>query len=148
MRHAPSPAAARASLIEELCALDARVDATNSTRARRKALADRVSREPGLKLIFIESLCTDPQVIAANIAVKVASGDPDYDGQEPEQAERDFRERIKHYEQSYEPLDEKLDGEMTFCKMVNVGKQVRVRSLSDPARVRDLTLSFAPFERE
>ncbi|GAA5830259.1 hypothetical protein JCM3766R1_002843 [Sporobolomyces carnicolor] len=104
-------------------------DATNSTRARRKALADRVSREPGLKLIFIESLCTDPQVIAANIAVKVASGDPDYDGQEPEQAERDFRERIKHYEQSYEPLDEKLDGEMTFCKMVNVGKQVTVNRI-------------------
>lgn len=106
-------------------------DATNSTRARRKALADRVSREPGLKLIFIESLCTDPQVIAANIAVKVASGDPDYDGQEPEQAERDFRERIKHYEQSYEPLDEKLelDGEMTWCKMVNVGKQVTVNRI-------------------
>ncbi|GAA5951825.1 hypothetical protein JCM3765_003128 [Sporobolomyces pararoseus] len=106
-------------------------DATNSTRARRKLLADRVSKEPGLKLIFIESLCTDPQVIAANIAVKVASGDPDYDGQEPEQAEKDFRERIKHYEKSYEPLDEKLelDGEMTWCKMVNVGKQVTVNRI-------------------
>ncbi|GAA6019623.1 hypothetical protein JCM11491_002829 [Sporobolomyces phaffii] len=106
-------------------------DATNSTRARRKALADRVSREPGLKLIFIESLCTDPTVIAANIAVKVASGDPDYDGQEPEQAERDFRERIKHYEKSYEPLDEAKDkdGEMSFCKMVNVGKQVTVNRI-------------------
>ncbi|GAA5932925.1 fructose-2,6-bisphosphatase [Sporobolomyces koalae] len=104
-------------------------DATNSTRARRKALADRIAREPGLKLIFIESLCTDPAVIAANIKVKVASGDPDYDGQEPEQAERDFKERIKHYEQSYEPLDEKLDGEMTFCKMVNVGKQVTVNRI-------------------
>lgn len=101
-----------------------RVDATNSTRARRKALADRIAREPGLKLIFIESLCTDPAVIAANIAVKVASGDPDYDGQEPEQAEKDFRERIKHYEDSYEPLEEKLDGESSYCKMVNVGKQV------------------------
>ncbi|GAA6061849.1 hypothetical protein JCM10212_000766 [Sporobolomyces blumeae] len=104
-------------------------DATNSTRARRKALADRVSREPGLKLIFIESLCTDPEVIARNIAVKVASGDPDYDGQEPEQAEKDFRERIKHYEDSYEALDEKLDGEMTYCKMVNVGKQVTVNRI-------------------
>jgi len=100
------------------------LDATNSTRARRKALADRIAREPGLKLIFIESLCTDPAVIAANIAVKVASGDPDYDGQEPEQAEKDFRERIKHYEDSYEPLEEKLDGESSYCKMVNVGKQV------------------------
>ncbi|GAA5831646.1 hypothetical protein JCM5353_000991 [Sporobolomyces roseus] len=104
-------------------------DATNSTRARRKALADRIAREPGLKLIFIESLCTDPAVIAANIAVKVASGDPDYDGQEPEQAEKDFRERIKHYEDSYEPLEEKLDGESSYCKMVNVGKQVTVNRI-------------------
>jgi 6-phosphofructo-2-kinase/fructose-2,6-biphosphatase 2 len=106
-------------------------DATNSTRARRKLLAERVAREPGLRLIFIESLCTDPQVIAANIAVKVASGDPDYDGQEPEQAEKDFRERIKHYEQSYEPLSElkELDGEFTWCKMVNVGKQVTVNRI-------------------
>ncbi|BGP45919.1 Fructose-2,6-bisphosphatase [Rhodotorula kratochvilovae] len=104
-------------------------DATNSTRKRRKALADRIKREPGLKLVFIESLCTDPAVIAANIAVKVASGDPDYDGQPPDQAERDFRERIKHYEESYEPLDPQLDAEQTWCQMVNVGKQVTVNRI-------------------
>lgn len=104
-------------------------DATNSTRARRQALYDRIKREPGLKLLFIESVCTDPAVIAANIAVKVASGDPDYDGQPPEQAEKDFRERIKHYEESYETLDSEKDKEMTWCQMVNVGKQVRRESL-------------------
>lgn len=104
-------------------------DATNSTRARRKALFERIKREPGLKLLFIESICTDPAVIAANVAVKVASGDPDYDGMPPEQAERDFRERIKHYEESYEPLDPELDKELTWCQMVNVGKQVRATSL-------------------
>lgn len=42
----------------------------------------------------------------------------------PEKAERDFRERIKHYEESYEPLDPELDKELTWCQMVNVGKQV------------------------
>lgn len=99
-------------------------DATNSTRARRQALVDRVKREPGLKLLFIESVCTDPTVIAANIAVKVASGDPDYDGMPPEQAEKDFRERIKHYEESYEQLDEELDQHVTYCQLTNVGKQV------------------------
>jgi len=83
-----------------------------------------VKREPGLRLIFIESVCTDPAVIAANIRVKVASGDPDYDGQDKVQAEKDFKERIKHYEDSYQPLDEELDGSYTWCKMVNVGKQV------------------------
>ncbi len=104
-------------------------DATNTTRARRQALVDRVKREPGLRLLFIESVCTDPDVIAANVAVKVASGDPDYDGMPPEQAEKDFRERIKHYEDSYQPLDEQLDSEYTWCKMVNVGKQVTVNRI-------------------
>ncbi|GAA5972564.1 hypothetical protein JCM8115_000268 [Rhodotorula mucilaginosa] len=104
-------------------------DATNSTRARRKALEARIKREPGLKLLFIESVCTDPAVIASNIAVKVASGDPDYDGQDPLQAERDFRERIKHYEKSYEPLDPELDKGQTWCQMVNVGKQVTVNRI-------------------
>lgn len=99
-------------------------DATNTTRARRQALVERIKREPGIKLMFIESVCTDPATIAANIAVKVASGDPDYDGQEPSQAEQDFKRRISHYERSYEPLDEQLDKEVTYCKMVNVGKQV------------------------
>ncbi|GJN88679.1 hypothetical protein Rhopal_001645-T1 [Rhodotorula paludigena] len=104
-------------------------DATNSTRKRRKALADRIKREPGLKLLFIESVCTDPTVIAANVAVKVASGDPDYDGQPPEEAERDFRERIKHYEESYEPMDPEKDKDLTWCQMVNVGKQVTVNRI-------------------
>ncbi|KAK4704701.1 hypothetical protein P7C70_g1510, partial [Phenoliferia sp. Uapishka_3] len=104
-------------------------DATNSTRARRQALVDRIKREPGLKLLFLESVCTDPAVIAANIAVKVRSGDPDYDGMPPEQAERDFKARIKHYEESYEALDEVLDRDVTYCKMVNVGTQVTVNRI-------------------
>lgn len=39
-------------------------------------------------------------------------------------AERDFRERIKHYEMSYQTLDEQGERETSFVKMVNVGKQV------------------------
>lgn len=111
-------------------------DATNSTRSRRKALEARIKREPGLKLLFIESVCTDPEVIAANIAVKVASGDPDYDGQDPAQAERDFRERIKHYEESYETMDPELDKGQTWCQMVNVGKQVRLSPMGGENSIR------------
>ena len=77
--------------IQRLTARLTSTDATNSTRARRQALVDLIKREPGLKLLFIESVCTDPSIIAANIAVKVASGDPDYDGMNATDAERDFR---------------------------------------------------------
>ena len=46
-------------------------DATNTTMERRATIEARVKREPGMKLIFLESICTDASIVAANIAVKV-----------------------------------------------------------------------------
>jgi len=99
-------------------------DATNSTRKRRAQLVERVKKEPGLQLIFLESVCDDPVTIDANIAVKVSSGDPDYDGVPREQAEKDFRNRIALYEKSYETIDADLDADLTYAKIINVGSQV------------------------
>ncbi|KAG8926063.1 Fructose-2,6-bisphosphatase [Tulasnella sp. 418] len=80
-------------------------DATNSTRSRRAKIAARVSREPNLVLVFLESLCDDPAVIAANVALKASSGDPDYKNMSREEAEADFIKRIKQYEAVYEPVE-------------------------------------------
>ncbi|KAK0551798.1 Fructose-2,6-bisphosphatase [Tilletia horrida] len=103
------------------------LDATNSTRSRRKFIAERVSREPGMTLVFLESICTDPDVIAANIAVKVSSGDPDYANMDPEDAKRDFIARIKQYETSYETVDkEKSEAHLSYCKITDVGRSVIV----------------------
>ncbi|KAK0529040.1 Fructose-2,6-bisphosphatase [Tilletia horrida] len=101
------------------------LDATNSTRSRRKYIAERVSREPGMTLVFLESICTDPAVIAANIAVKVSSGDPDYANMDPEDAKRDFIARIKQYETSYETVDkENSEAMLSYCKITDVGRSV------------------------
>ncbi|KAF8301126.1 6PF2K-domain-containing protein [Clavulina sp. PMI_390] len=103
-------------------------DATNSTRERRKKIQARVAKEPGLKVIFLESTCDDPAVIAANVELKVSMGDPDYAGMSREDARADFRRRIKQYEDSYEPV---ADGELgkeeeafSYLKIINVGAQV------------------------
>ena len=37
-------------------------DATNSTRARRKLILDRVNEIEDLNVLFLESLCTDKKV--------------------------------------------------------------------------------------
>ncbi|KAH9454067.1 hypothetical protein MJO28_007066 [Puccinia striiformis f. sp. tritici] len=103
-------------------------DATNTTKARRKAIVDRVKKEKGISLIFLESICTDPQVIEANVDVKVASGDPDYDGQPRENAKKDFLARIAHYEANYETVDEP---HLSFCKVVNVGYEVTVNRIDN-----------------
>ncbi|TIB71633.1 hypothetical protein E3Q23_03704 [Wallemia mellicola] len=97
-------------------------DATNSTMERRQKLAERISKERGMQIIFIESVCEDPKVISANVAGKVSAGDPDYNGMTPEQAEADFRRRISHYEAAYEPVNEP---HISYCKVINVGQKVQ-----------------------
>ncbi|KAF8610235.1 bifunctional 6-phosphofructo-2-kinase/fructose-2,6-bisphosphate 2-phosphatase [Ceratobasidium sp. AG-I] len=98
-------------------------DATNSTKARREKIAARVAKEPGLVVLFLETYCDDPAVIAANIALKVSSGDPDYADMSREDAERDFRNRIKQYESVYETVTEP---HLSYLKIINVGSQVQM----------------------
>ncbi|KAG6873959.1 hypothetical protein C0995_008998 [Termitomyces sp. Mi166 len=64
----------------------------------RASIEERVAKEKGFLLIFLESFCNDPALIAANVALKIRSGDPDYEGMDPEKAKQDFLTRIKAYE--------------------------------------------------
>ncbi|KZT56982.1 bifunctional 6-phosphofructo-2-kinase/fructose-2,6-bisphosphate 2-phosphatase [Calocera cornea HHB12733] len=101
-------------------------DATNSTRDRRSKIAARVAQEPGIELIFLESLCDDPEVIAANVALKVTSGDPDYKGMSREEAKQDFINRIRQYETVYETITEP---HLSYVQIYNVGRQVTVSQI-------------------
>jgi 6-phosphofructo-2-kinase / fructose-2,6-biphosphatase 2 len=82
-----------------------------------------VAKEEGMTLIFLESLCDDPAVIAANVALKVSMGDPDYKDMSPEDAKRDFLRRIKEYEAVYETISEP---HLSYFRIINVGDQVTV----------------------
>jgi len=82
-----------------------------------------VAKEKGIHLMFLESVCDDPAVIAANVALKVSSGDPDYKDTSPEEAKQDFLRRIKEYEKVYETITEP---HLSYLKIVNVGKEVTV----------------------
>ncbi len=94
-------------------------DATNSTRARRHIVEQRC-RERGIPLVFIESMCDDPALIDGNVRETKLSM-PDYAGMDPEEAVRDFRARIAHYERVYEPLD---DSDGSYIKIIDVGQKV------------------------
>ena len=87
----------------------------------RQKIVDRVAREPGLVVIFLESVCDDPAIIAANIALKVQSGDPDYKDMSREQAKADFERRIREYEAVYETIEEP---HLSYLRIKNVGSQV------------------------
>ncbi|KAJ3057115.1 hypothetical protein HK102_011100, partial [Quaeritorhiza haematococci] len=99
------------------------LDATNSTVARRRALLDRVSREKHMRFIFIESICTDKNLLEANMKMKLKG--PDYVKVPEEVAMRDFQERIRNYERAYETIGEEEESKgVSFIKIINVGKKV------------------------
>ncbi|KAK1799905.1 hypothetical protein P4O66_006419 [Electrophorus voltai] len=109
-------------------------DATNTTRERRETIM-RFADQNGFKVFFVESVCEDPDVIAENI-VQVKLGSPDYRHCNTEQAVEDFMKRIKCYENSYEPLDEVLDRELSFIKIIDVGRRYLVNRVLDHIQSR------------
>lgn len=96
-------------------------------RVDRAKIQARIAQEPNLQLIFLESLCDDPAVIATNIALKVSSGDPDYKNMSKADAEHDFRKRIEQYEKVYETLNEPS---ISYCKILNVGTKVTINRIN------------------
>ncbi|XP_063704058.1 6-phosphofructo-2-kinase/fructose-2,6-bisphosphatase [Culicoides brevitarsis] len=98
-------------------------DATNSTQERRRRIYKHIVEEMGYKLFFVESICDDPSIIEQNIMeVKVSS--PDYRNMNTEEALRDFRLRIEHYAEKYEPLDEETEDIYSYMKIYNTGEKV------------------------
>jgi len=80
-----------------------------------------------MSLIFLESICDDPAVIATNVALKVRSGDPDYKDMSPEAAKADFLRRIAEYEKVYETITEP---KLSYLRIVNVGNEVTVSRIN------------------
>ncbi|TVU17411.1 hypothetical protein EJB05_33447, partial [Eragrostis curvula] len=109
-------------------------DATNSTRKRRHMLMEMA--EGNCKIIFLETICNDPNIIERNIRLKIQQS-PDYaDHSDFEAGLRDFKERLMNYEKAYEPV-----GEGSYIKMIDMIKgqdgQLQVNNISGylPGRI-------------
>lgn len=101
-------------------------DATNSTKARRLKILNRImERSNGeLKVLFLESICSDPSIIHENVRLKLSG--PDYKDMDPKLALEDFYGRLKNYERAYEAIgdDEEKIKSFSYIKMIDVGKKV------------------------
>ncbi|CCK70455.1 6-phosphofructo-2-kinase KNAG_0E01930 [Huiozyma naganishii CBS 8797] len=96
-------------------------DATNTTKCRRKLVLDAIrKRSPHLKILFLESICTNRAVVENNIKLKLFG--PDYKGKNPEDSLKDFKERLSNYLTAYEPIED--DEDIQYIKMIDVGKKV------------------------
>ncbi|KAK2173714.1 hypothetical protein NP493_854g01030 [Ridgeia piscesae] len=110
-------------------------DATNTTRSRRQLIYEFLTVNHSYKTFFVESVCTDARIIEANIKeVKVTS--PDYTGVNKDDAVRDFKIRIQHYAEFYEPLDEEHDKDYSFIRIYNQGEKFLVNRVQGHVQSR------------
>eukprot|EP00659_Diplonema_papillatum_P012622 gene12622-19547_t len=94
-------------------------DATNSTLDRRaKLVSSFTSVLPKDRIIFIESVCTDDEVIRNNI-IRAKIGNEDYQGKEAEYVLRDFMDRIAMYKKRYQPLSPSADADRSWVQLRN-----------------------------
>ncbi|VUZ43135.1 unnamed protein product [Hymenolepis diminuta] len=103
-------------------------DATNTTRKRRDMIYEHC-KEHKFKIIFVESICDNKDVIQASI-LEVKVNSPDYIGMDKEVAMQDFLKRIEHYEARYEPIDDEKDKDIPYIKIINQGQRYLVNRIA------------------
>lgn len=104
------------------------LDATNSTKARRRWVYERCEAE-NIQTLFVESKCDDEAVIMSNI-LEVKTTSPDYKGQDPEVAAQDFRKRIRNYEKVYQTIDED-EKDLSYVQLIDIGQHVVINQIKD-----------------
>ncbi|KAL6449643.1 PFK26 6-phosphofructo-2-kinase 1 [Candida maltosa Xu316] len=101
-------------------------DATNSTKMRRRRILKKIQERSNgeLPVLFLESVCSDPNIIESNIRLKLSG--PDYKDMDPELALKDFVGRLHNYEKAYETIDDEEEQipNFQYVKMIDVGKKV------------------------
>lgn len=102
------------------------LDATNTTIARRRKVLDRIKERSGgrLKVLFLESICSNNALIESNIRLKLSG--PDYKDVDTDVAIKDFVSRMRNYEKAYQTIgaEEEADDDFQYIKMIDVGRKV------------------------
>jgi 6-phosphofructo-2-kinase/fructose-2,6-biphosphatase 2 len=105
------------------------LDATNSTKTRRRWVREKCEAE-NIQTLFVESACDDEALIMSNI-LEVKTSSPDYKGQDPDVAAKDFRDRIRNYEKVYQTIGGSDEIDLTYIKLIDVGKHVIINQIKD-----------------
>ncbi|KAJ0407411.1 hypothetical protein ATCC90586_003821 [Pythium insidiosum] len=101
-------------------------DATNTTKLRRAEILKRVKSHPHIRVMFVESICDNEELLAANYRRKLQNDD--YAGRDPEQALADFMQRVREYEQVYQTVEDgEDDGDACYVKVYNAGEKIQAR---------------------
>jgi len=94
----------RVALLEFFC--PKLLDAMLITRAQRTEVYDYFSGQLGYRVLFIECVCNDPEVLEYN-QQEIVRHSADYVDVDSTLAAEDLRSKIAFYARSYEPMNER-----------------------------------------
>ena len=98
-------------------------DASNVTIQRRAKLREKVNAAGGgISIVFLESICTNEEVIRGMKMWKVQNS-PDFVTMSEADALKDLEQRIEHYEKCYETV---LENEGAYIKMYDLRAKASV----------------------
>eukprot|EP00939_MAST-03C_sp_MAST-3C-sp1_P001589 g1589.t1 len=125
-------------------------DATNTTRERRHWITTQVRPllEKDSQIIFVESICDNERMVETNVT-KVKMTMPDYEGMAGDSIMKDFKQRIQHYKDIYEPLDLKMDEKASWIKIRNAGHNIQMNRIGGylAARITKFLMNLHCVER-
>ncbi|KAL1524386.1 hypothetical protein AB1Y20_019281 [Prymnesium parvum] len=114
-------------------------DSFNSTIEQREWIVKRVA-VTGAKVIFLESICRDEDLVKRNVLASVTAGGP---GDEASAAEivGDFLEHIRPYEVTYEEMQEK---DLSWIKIIDAGREVAMNRIRGflPSRMAQFLINL------
>ena len=105
------------------------LDATNVRQARREKIMDQLSDFP---ILFLEAINTDEEILDASILTKIRMYE--FQHLSEEEAVRDFKERIRYYQNFYEPVT----GARNYIRIDSLHNQILLEELTDSLPYYDL----------
>ncbi|KAJ2945509.1 hypothetical protein O0L34_g323 [Tuta absoluta] len=103
-------------------------DGTNITREQRRELNEYCLAEMGFRILFIECVCEDQELLERNI-IEILHYSADYKTMSEVEAVDDLRKKLEHYMRQYEPIDGSLES-ISFVRVENMGETVTAHKVA------------------
>lgn len=105
-------------------------DGTNITAQQRRDLRDHCVKDLGFRVLFIECICDDNDLMERNI-IEILDYSADYKNMKRSEALDDLKNKMKHYTRQYEPIDP-VSEEINYIRVENGGESVSAHKLGGP----------------
>ncbi|XP_063829402.1 6-phosphofructo-2-kinase/fructose-2,6-bisphosphatase-like isoform X2 [Ostrinia nubilalis] len=103
-------------------------DGTNITKEQRRELNDYCLNDMGFRILFIECVCEDQDMLERNI-IEILHYSADYKNMSEVEAVDDLRKKLEHYMRQYEPIDAGVEN-ISFVRVENMGETVTAHKVA------------------